>query len=103
MLGLPRRIVQAYHTVLLQYKKAEGFTLGSKGIRHRKNKKAQGKQALDPFRQLGPSKPIPRYLLSYSRQFPALKWASRTSWSATTAEISCQTHGSLSKVLPRRH
>lgn len=46
MLGVPEELVQAYITVLLQYKK---LTLGSKGIRYRKNKKTQGKQALDPF------------------------------------------------------
>lgn len=57
MLGVPEELVQAYITVLLQYKK--GLTLGSKGIRYRKNKKTQGKQALDPFSQLRPSKSIP--------------------------------------------
>lgn len=31
MLGIPEELVQAYITVLLQYKK--GLTLGSKGIR----------------------------------------------------------------------
>lgn len=44
---MPEELVQAYITVLLQYKK--GVTLGSAGIRYRKNKKTQGKQALDPF------------------------------------------------------
>ena len=53
MLGVPEELVQAYITVLLQYKK--GLTLGSKGIKYRKNKKTQGKQALDPFSQLHPS------------------------------------------------
>lgn len=53
MLGVPEELVQAYITVLLQYKK--GLTLGSRGIKYRKNKKTQGKQALDPFSQLHPS------------------------------------------------
>lgn len=100
MLGLPR-IVQAYNTVLLQYKKAEGFTLGFKGIRHRKNKKAQGKTSFGPLQTTWSFQTNSSLPFKLQQTVPPLKWASRTSLNATTDETCCQTHVSLSNVLPR--